>query len=216
MPRRIVLYGASGYTGRLVAAELVKAQVRPVLAGPSFQNLAALGVHLGKGLDIAVADSRHPQSLLSMVRKDDVLVTTVGPFVTLGRPAAEAAIVAGASYIDCAAEAPFLRSVFDELSPHARDAGVVMLPAFGFLHVAGSLAAELALEGLDNVDRIDVGYLVRAASRRWRSVGITASTGAAMLLSHHAYRGGELIETPAGDVHRAFTVDGTTRFAVSI
>ena len=78
--RRIVLYGASGYTGRLVAEALVQARARPVLAGRSHQNLAALGVHLGKGLDIAVADAAVPESLLDIIQKVDVVVNTAGPF----------------------------------------------------------------------------------------------------------------------------------------
>lgn len=213
--RRIVLYGASGYTGRLLAEELVAAKVRPVLAGPSHQNLAALGVLLGKGLDIAVADARHPQSVLAMLQKDDVLVTTAGPFTKLGRPAAEAAIVAGVTYIDSAAEAPFIRTVFEELSPHARDAGIAMVPAFGFLFVAGALAAELALDGLDDATSLDVGYFMNGETRHWRSAGVTASIGAAALLPQHAWRHGELAIVPAGDRERAFTVDGDERFGIS-
>jgi short subunit dehydrogenase-like uncharacterized protein len=199
----------------LVAEELVAAKARPVLAGPSHQNLAALGVLLGKGLDIAVADSRHPQSVLAMLKKDDVLVTSAGPFSARGRPAAEAAIVAGVTYIDCAAEAPFLRSVFEELSPHARDAGIAMVPAFGFLHVAGIVAAELALDGIEGATSVDVGYFITGETRHWRSAGITASIGAAALLPQHAWRDGELVTVPTGDRERGFVVDGQQRFAVS-
>ena len=51
MSRRIVLYGATGYMGRLVATALAEARVRPVLAGRNVQSLHSLGVTLGRGLD---------------------------------------------------------------------------------------------------------------------------------------------------------------------
>ena len=215
MARRIVLYGAAGYTGRLVAELLVAAKERPVLAGPSHQNLAALGVLLGKGLDIAVADSRVPESALAMLRKDDVLVSTIGPFTSLGRPAVEAAIIAGATYIDCAAEAPFLRAVVQDLSPHARDAGVALVPGFGFRAVAGLLAAELAIEGLRDATRVDIAYLGVAGPHRWRSAGMWASRGASALLPQFAWRGGELVTVPNADRTQTFEVDGRMHAATS-
>lgn len=216
VPRRIVLYGASGFTGRLVAEQLVAARARPVLAGPSHQNLAALGVLLGHGLDLAVADSRHPRSVLGMLKPGDVLVSTVGPFTRLGRPAVEAAIVAGASYIDCATETAFLRDVFVELAPHAKDAGVALLPGLGFMFVAGSLAAELALEGGDGTaTRVDVGYLATGSVRRWQSRGLRAAAGATALAPQYAWRGGALVSVPAAERTRAFELKGSPRFAVS-
>src|SRR5437660_499003 len=60
MRRRIVLLGATGYTGRLVAEALVQARARPVLAGRSSQNLSALGAELGKGLDPVGASAVAP------------------------------------------------------------------------------------------------------------------------------------------------------------
>ncbi|MBV8528524.1 MAG: NmrA family NAD(P)-binding protein [Candidatus Dormibacteraeota bacterium] len=166
VPRRIVLFGASGKAGRLVARELVAARARPVLAGRSHQKLAALGVQLGHGLDIAVADAGNPESVGNILRRGDVLVSTVGPFARLGTTAIEGAIAAGATYVDCAAEAGFLRRVFSDLDSRARAAGVALLPGIGFRYAAGSLAAELALEGLgDAVTRVHVGYAIHGVAR---------------------------------------------------
>src|SRR2546423_13985988 len=100
MPGRIVVFGATGYTGRLVAESLGEWGVRPVLAGRSADRLVALAGELGGGLDTAVADVSDPASVRALVQSGDVLVSTVGPFVKWGEPAVRAAISAGAQYLD--------------------------------------------------------------------------------------------------------------------
>src|SRR5437879_5142578 len=209
VPRRIVLFGASGYTGRLVAEALVHANVRPVLAGRSHQSLAALGVSLGKGLDIAVADARRPESLLALVQPGDVLLSTVGPYVRHGRSVVEVAIYRRATYVDACAEPAFLRAVFDELDALARPAGVALLPALAYEYVAGNLAAALVHGSLEGpASRVEVGYFFRGPHRRAISVGTRGSAGAAAFSPSHAWRGGALQTVTAGDRVRLFQIDG--------
>src|SRR5438132_6692606 len=143
--RRIVLYGATGYTGRLVAAALVTARARPVLAGRSGQNLAALGVQLGKGLDTVIADAADTDALLALIKPGDVVVNTAGPFTRIGTPVVEAAIQRGATYIDSAGEPSFLRSAYENLGPAAAEAGVAIVPGAAFEYATGNLAASLAM-----------------------------------------------------------------------
>ena len=90
MPGSIVLFGATGYTGRLVAAALVRRGARPTLAARNAQALEALAAELG-GLDTAVADVSRPESVSALVSAGDVLVSTVGPFVRWGAPPSTAA-----------------------------------------------------------------------------------------------------------------------------
>src|SRR6266566_9511847 len=105
MPGRIVVFGATGYTGRLVAESLVESGARPVLAGRSGDRLVALAGELG-GLDTAVADVADPASVGALVESGDVLISTVGPFVKWGEPAVRAAISAGAQYLDSTGQPP--------------------------------------------------------------------------------------------------------------
>src|SRR5256714_7157332 len=108
MAGRIVLFGATGYTGRLTADAMVARGVRPVLSARNVERLRELGDELG-GLEIAVADVSRPESVRDLVERGDVLVTTVGPFARWGDAAAEAAISAGAPYLDPAGGPTFLR-----------------------------------------------------------------------------------------------------------
>src|SRR5256885_1877999 len=109
MAGRIVLFGATGYTGRLTAEALVARGARPVLAGRSAGPLAQLADDLG-GLDHATADVSKPETVGDLVERGDVLLTTVGPFKRWGGAAAEAAIRKGAHYLDSTGEPPFIRS----------------------------------------------------------------------------------------------------------
>src|SRR3954462_907807 len=144
MAGRIVLFGASGYTGRMVAEALVRRGARPVLAGRSANRLEDLSAELG-GLELAVADVSHPESVQDLVEPGDVLVTTVGPFKRWGHAAAEASIKRGAHYLDSTGEPPFIREVFERYGPAAEQAGIGMLTAFGYDWVPGNLAGALAL-----------------------------------------------------------------------
>ena len=73
------------------------------------------------------------------------MLATVGPFARFGDPAAEAAIEAGASYLDSTGEPAFIRRVFERFGPRAERAAVGMVTAFGYDWVPGNLAGALAL-----------------------------------------------------------------------
>ncbi len=94
MPARIVVFGATGYTGRLTAEQLVAQGARPLLAGRSELRLAELAERLG-GLEHRVADVDRPKSVAELLEPGDVLLSTVGPFKRWGEPAVAAAIAAG-------------------------------------------------------------------------------------------------------------------------
>jgi short subunit dehydrogenase-like uncharacterized protein len=105
MPGRIVLYGATGYMGELAARAMVARGVRPVLAGRSKERLTALATRLGQPgdgieLETAVADIARPEPLRRLLTNGDVLVSTAGPFLKVGRSAVLAAVDAGAIYLD--------------------------------------------------------------------------------------------------------------------
>jgi short subunit dehydrogenase-like uncharacterized protein len=94
---RIILFGATGYTGRLTTTALVRRGARPVLAGRDAAALERLAAESG-GPETTIADTTRPGSLEALLGPDDVLVTTVGPFSRYGQAALEAAISAGCTY----------------------------------------------------------------------------------------------------------------------
>src|SRR5688500_15889107 len=138
MSRPIVVFGATGATGRVTAEHLVALGARPVLAGRDPAALEALASRLG-GLEWQLADALRRNSVFELVDDESVLLSLVGPFVKWGDPAVRATIAAGATYIDSTGEPVFIRRVFEEFGPAAARAGSSLLTACGYDYAPGAL-----------------------------------------------------------------------------
>jgi len=212
VPSRIVIFGATGHTGRMVAERLVAQGAKPVLAGRSEDSVRALAERLGT--EWRRADAMRQNSVFALLEPGDVLVSTVGPFARWGEGAVRAAIAAGGVYLDSAGEASFIRRVFEELGPAAASSGAALLPAMGYDFVPGALAAALALEQAgDAALRVDVGYYALGAGS---SAGTRRSAVGVALDESHAFRDGALRPSRTAERVRSFTVRGREREAVSI
>jgi short subunit dehydrogenase-like uncharacterized protein len=210
---RIVVFGATGYTGRLTAESLLRRGVRPVLAARSADALAALASELGGALETATADVSRPESVRALVERGDVLVSTVGPFTRWGEPAVRAALDAGAHYVDSTGEGAFIRRVFEEWGASAPD--VALLTAMGFDWVPGNLAGGMALaEAGPAAVRVDVGYFMTGPVGT--SGGTRASAAGAMLEPTYAFRDGAIRTERGGARVRSFDVRGRGREALSV
>lgn len=193
MAPRIVLFGATGYTGELTARALVARGATPLLAARSQERVEALAAELG-GLESAVADVERPQTIRALLQPGDVLVSTVGPFVRWGEPAVRAAIDAGAHYLDSTGEPPFIRAVFERHGPDAEAAGVGLLTAFGYDYVPGNLAGALALrEAGPRAVSVDIGYFVGGGGGGGFSGGTRASAAGMVTRAAHGFRDGRLV-----------------------
>jgi short subunit dehydrogenase-like uncharacterized protein len=219
---RVVLYGATGFTGELTAREMVRRGMRPVIAGRARKRLEKLAAELG-GLEVAVADVSEPRTVKALVGEGDVLVTTVGPFARWGEPALMAALTKRAHYLDATGESTFIRRVFELAGPQARREGVALLTAMGYDWVPGNLAAALALdEAGEHARRVRIAYFFDSSGggngvARSLSGGTRATAAGAMLDSGFAFRDGRLVdERPARRVSSFETHDGRRERAVSV
>jgi short subunit dehydrogenase-like uncharacterized protein len=216
MASRIIVFGATGYTGRLVAERLVTQGARPVLAGRDEARVAQLADRLG-GLEHVRADAMRQNSVFELVGAGDVLISTVGPFAKWGAPAVRAAIAAGATYLDSTGEAEFIRRVFDEFGPPAKRSGAALLTAMGYDFVPGALAGALALEaaGPDGT-RVDIGYYALGGMVTSLSAGTRETLVGVTLSDAHAFRGGRVRTVRSAERVRSFTVAGRRREAISV
>lgn len=213
MTARILLFGATGYTGDLTARSLVRQGARPVLVARNGVRVAELARELG-GLETAVADVSRPASVADLVQPGDVLISTVGPFLRFGEPAVRAAAENGAHYLDSTGEGPFIREVFQRWGPIAAAQGTGLLTAFGFDYVPGNLAAALALaEAGPAAVSVDVGYFPVGFQT---SGGTNASIAGMMLEDGFAFRDGRLQVERAGRRRRTFEVAGKHLTGVSL
>ncbi len=217
MAGRIVVFGATGYTGRLTAEALLANGKRPVLAARDATRLGKLAAELGGDLDTAVADVSRPETVAELVEQGDVLVATVGPFVKWGAAAAQAAIAKRADYLDSSGEPPFIRDVFERYGPEADRVGIGMVTAFGYDWIPGNLAGALALReaGPDAV-RVDTGYFATGAGGGSFSGGTKASLAGVVAEPGFAFRDGTLKTVRGADRCRTFFVRGRDMAAIAV
>ncbi|MBV9088375.1 MAG: saccharopine dehydrogenase NADP-binding domain-containing protein [Mycobacteriaceae bacterium] len=138
----IVLYGASGFVGKLTAAYLARAGggARIGLAGRSVDRLAAVRDDLGAGgWPIIEADASQRSSLDAIAARTQVVVTTVGPYSTYGMPLVAACAAAGTDYADLSGEATFVRESIDLYHKQAADTGARIVHSCGFDSIPSDL-----------------------------------------------------------------------------
>jgi short subunit dehydrogenase-like uncharacterized protein len=224
MAGRVVLFGATGFTGELTAGALAARGARPLLVGRDAGRLRALAERLGD-LETAVVDATSPDaamSLAALAGPGDVLVCTVGPFIRWGEPGVQAALAAGAHYIDSTGEPPFIRSVFERHGPAAEAAGCGLLTALGYDYVPGNLAGALALrEAGERAVSVDVGYFVGGGSAGGLASGGTRASSIGMLAeAGYALRDGRLVSERMArrvrelDGRPAISIGATEQFAL--
>jgi short subunit dehydrogenase-like uncharacterized protein len=214
MAERIVVFGATGYTGDLVSRALVDRGASPVLAARNEARVRALAEELG-GLEWAVADVERPDTVRALVERGDVLVSTVGPFARWGEPAVQAAIGAGAHYLDSTGEGSFIRDVFERFGPGAQAAGCGLLTAFGYDWVPGNLAGALALDRAGELaTRVDVGYFIVGSGSM--SGGTRASLVGAVTAPAFSYRNGRVQTERGAKRVRSFPIGSKELAAVSV
>lgn len=140
----IVLYGATGFVGKLTADYLARAGggARIGLAGRSVDRLAAVRDDLGadaKGWPLISADASQPPSLDAMAARTRVVVTTVGPYTRYGLPLVGACAAAGTDYADLTGEPNFMRESIDLYHKQAADTGARIVHACGFDSIPSDL-----------------------------------------------------------------------------
>ena len=148
----LVLFGATGFVGRLTAAYLAKAAptgTRIALAGRSAQRLAAVRAGLGAPAadwPLVEADSCDEAALAALAESTRVVVTTVGPYAKYGLPLVAACAAAGTAYADLTGEVLFARDSVDRHDATARGTGARIVHACGFDSVPSDLGVLLTAE----------------------------------------------------------------------
>ena len=148
----VVLYGATGFVGRLTAEHLAKTAppgTRIGLAGRSPDKLEALRTQLGppaQDWQLLVADAADPASLTALAQATKVVATTVGPYGKYDGGLAHACAQAGTDYCDLTGEVPFIRTSADRSHDTAKASGARIVHACGFDSVPSDLGVLLLHE----------------------------------------------------------------------
>ncbi|TDW19409.1 DUF5938 domain-containing protein [Kribbella kalugense] len=188
----VVVYGASGYTGRLVCEYLRHYHVPFVAAGRSKDTLTASMEANVPGIETAdyeiTAVDHDLASLTDVFKGASVVLNTVGPFSELGPAAVEAALAAGAHYTDTSGEQDWLITCDEKYGAQFAEAGLLLAPGVAQMYTTGEIAAQLCLEepGLDTLD-IAVFWGGSPTIASTRTILVNAATSKAHFLEQNAY-----------------------------
>ena len=176
----IVIYGATGYTGKLVAEYMnrqygVNGDVSWAIAGRSLAKLEAVRDELGIAADLplVLADASNPASLTNMAERAKVVLTTVGPYQLYGSELVAACALAGTDYVDLCGEPTWMKQMITAHSDAAKVSGARIVFSCGF----DSIPFDLGVFFLQQAARETLGAVVPRIRGRVRGMKGTWSGG---------------------------------------
>ncbi len=161
---KVLVYGASGYTGKLVAESLAKRDIPFIFAGRNRSRLEAglkvVEERFGGAVDaqIGVAGN-NVEELVPLLKGIEVVINVAGPFMQIAWPVVEACLQAGCHYLDTTGEQDWTVAIRDKYGKAFEERGLLLNPANSYMWAAGAIAAETILE-TDGVDSLDILYQV--------------------------------------------------------
>src|SRR5947207_15729562 len=193
----LLIYGATGFTGRLMIAGALEQGLRPVLGGRDEARLGELAGRLG--LEYRAARLGDGPALDAALRDVRVVLHAAGPFSETSRPMVEACLRAGAHYLDITGEIAVIEALAARHA-EARRRGVMVMPSVGFDVVPTDCLAAHVAARLPGARR-----LVLAIS----GLRFTSRASAKTAFQHafdgvRVRRGGQVVLVPWGELHRAF------------
>jgi hypothetical protein len=177
----VVVYGATGHTGRFVVGELLERGFAPVVSGRDAARLEALAGERGE-VAVRPATVADPYSLDRALAGAAAVINCAGPFAVTGGPVVEAALRAGIPYVDVAAEIEANASMFADHAEAARRTGTPVVPAMAFYGGLGDLLVTAAAGEWTSADVAHIAYGLSS----WHP---TAGTRVAGQVSHERRAG---------------------------
>jgi short subunit dehydrogenase-like uncharacterized protein len=201
MPGPIAVYGATGYTGRLVVREATRQGLDIVLSGRSSERLHALAQEIGVDARVRAAALDDRDALRRAFRDCAAVINCAGPFSRYGEPVVRAAIETGTNYLDTTGEQTYMQRVYERHQDAARAAEVAVVTAMGFDYVPGDMTCRLAARDHEPLEELVVAYAVRGFAP---TRGTTRSALEIMKGGDLAYEDGRWRPAGAGPLRAAF------------
>lgn len=179
----VIVWGATGFTGQLVADYLLHSYglpatddapaiegkypevVRWAIAGRNAAKLAALQERLGVAVPTVIADSDDEASLVELVERTTVVLTTVGPYAQYGSKLVAACAASGTHYCDLTGEVQWMRKMIDQHQGAAQASGARIVHTCGFDSIPSDLGALFVHNAMRAQSNDDCGYVKYRASK---------------------------------------------------
>lgn len=191
MSKKVVVYGASGYTGRLICEYLREFHVPFIAAGRDKARIAE-ALATVPGIDTVEHDivevSHEVEPLKELLDGASVVCNTVGPFAQYGGEVVEACLATGTHYTDTTGEQDWLISAEADYGQRMAEAGLLLAPGIAQMYTTGEIAAQLCLAepGLDTLD-ILVFWKGMPTVASTRTILVNAALAKAFYLEQNDY-----------------------------
>jgi short subunit dehydrogenase-like uncharacterized protein len=205
---RWMIYGATGFTGRLVAEAAVAEGQRPVLAGRDARKLAPLAGALG--LEYLAFDLDDVPTITRHLEAVDLVYHAAGPYVFTAMPMLQACLAAGRHYIDLTGEVDLLEEIFRH-DTAARERGILLLPGAGFDVLATNCLAATVAARLPGATHLEMGISALNAV----SAGTAISFIEQLPQGGAAVRDGRVVTQAIGAMSRQIPFHDVPRSAIT-
>ena len=210
----VVVYGANGYTGKLIAESLHRRGIPFTAAGRNAERLekgleTAAARAGAERIDAQVAVVEHTQEALAKLFEGArVVINVTGPFAQIGEPVVAAALESGCHYLDTTGEQDFMLAMKSAYGQRYADRGLLLSPACSYMWTMGALTAEVCLESPD-IDSLEICYV---SERGVPSVASTRSFMRMLASPHYFLRDGQMAEWPLGQLWNVYIPHSQTVF----
>jgi short subunit dehydrogenase-like uncharacterized protein len=204
----LMIYGASGYTGRLVTRGAVELGLRPVLAGRDEDRLAKAAAQFG--LEYRVVRLGDPAGLDRALGGVAAVVHVAGPFSETAPPMVDACLRRGVHYLDITGEVRVIEDLATR-SAEARRRGVMLMPGVGFDVVASDCLAAHVAKRLPGAEHLALGV-----KGLWYMTRGSAKTLAQAAGDGLVRRGGVIQPAPQGSLERSFDYGNGPRRSLNV
>lgn len=205
----VLLYGAYGYTGRLIAQEALDRGLRPVLAGRDAARLESMGARLD--CPTRVSPLSDPDRLRAILDGGAAVLHCAGPFVQTGPPMVEACLDTGTHYLDLTGEMDVFRRLADR-DHEAKAKGIMLLPGIGFDVVPSDCLAGYVAGKADGATTLELALYARGTVSQGTLKTLIEQMGQGGLVR----RDGRLREVPPGWTSRTVDFGDRRRRVLSI
>jgi len=206
---RILIYGANGYTGELIAEAAARRGMKPVLGGRNRDALESLSQRLK--LTRRVFELNDPAEVSRNLDGIDLVLNCAGPFVHTCEPLLEACLKQKTHYLDITGEIDVF-ALCHHAHNRARHEGVVVAPGVGFDVVPTDCLAAMLKQRLPDADELVLAFEAGGGP----SPGTARTSIAGLAKGGRVRRNGELVDVPLAWKVREFERDGTRRSAMTI
>jgi short subunit dehydrogenase-like uncharacterized protein len=192
----LMIYGATGYTGGLIAREATARGLRPVLSGRDGSRVAAMAERLG--LEHRAAGLGEPARLDAALDGMRVLLNAAGPFSQTAQPVVEACLRCGTHYLDLTGEIAVIEALARR-DAVARQRKIMIMPAVGFEVVPSDCLAAHVARRLPGAQRLALGLKGLGSLSRGSARTLAEAAGVGVVR-----RSGALARIPLGSLQRSF------------